>query len=210
MQTIQASTISEVHSSTWLHWAGFPYKYGRQIIILYNWRSIQVNSFSGTFPLGTLSRLSGSRSRDWSLPPLRCLLRSESFRNNPFLVNILRGVCLPKATVVVTSMQTFCQSSASFTLQYIPLNWAIVTEVYRANRTVGRPIPRTTTQVYIDLTLTLDLSKPSSTSKVCAPSLALTSSVTACWRRTSGMVVEQVGYRPPLLNSILSESEQHD
>ncbi len=41
---------------------------------------------------------------------------SESFRNNPFLVNILRGVCLPKATVVVTSMQTFCQSSASFTL----------------------------------------------------------------------------------------------
>ncbi len=28
---------------------------------------------------------------------------SESFRNNPFLVNLLRGVCLPKATVVVTS-----------------------------------------------------------------------------------------------------------
>ena len=40
-------------------------------------------------------------------------------------------------------------------MMYIPLNSAIVVEIYRENRTVGRPIPQTMTQLYNELTLTL-------------------------------------------------------
>ena len=36
-------------------------------------------------------------------------------------------------------------------LMYIPLNGTILTEIYRANRTTGRPIPHTMTQLYSEL-----------------------------------------------------------
>ena len=40
-------------------------------------------------------------------------------------------------------------------MMYIPLNSAIVLEIYKANRTTGRPIPCTMTQLYIELCRTL-------------------------------------------------------
>ncbi len=128
---------------------------------------------------------------------------SESISNNPFLVDILKGVCLPKATVVVTSRPSardklfslcgprvskhieilgFLQDQirqyahsrfgdnpsvrddflkyiscnpAIGSMLYVPLSCTIVAEVYQANRTTGRPIPNTMTQLYTELTLTL-------------------------------------------------------
>lgn len=40
-------------------------------------------------------------------------------------------------------------------MMYIPLYRAIVIEIYQENRTAGRPIPQTMTQLYTELTLTL-------------------------------------------------------
>jgi hypothetical protein len=40
-------------------------------------------------------------------------------------------------------------------MMYVPLNSAIVLEVYKANRTTGRPIPCTMTQLYTELCQTL-------------------------------------------------------
>jgi len=40
-------------------------------------------------------------------------------------------------------------------MMYIPLYSAIVIEIYQENRTAGRPIPQTMTQLYTELTLTL-------------------------------------------------------
>ncbi len=41
------------------------------------------------------------------------------------------------------------------TMMYIPLNSAIVVDIYHENRRVGRPIPQTMTQLYSELILTL-------------------------------------------------------
>ena len=40
-------------------------------------------------------------------------------------------------------------------MMYIPFSCTIVAEVYRANKATGRPIPRTMTQLYTDLTLAI-------------------------------------------------------
>ena len=40
-------------------------------------------------------------------------------------------------------------------MMYIPLNCAIVVEIYKANRTISKPIPRTLTQLYTELCLVL-------------------------------------------------------
>ena len=40
-------------------------------------------------------------------------------------------------------------------MMYIPLNSAIVVEIYKANRTIKKPIPRTLTQLYTELCLVL-------------------------------------------------------
>ena len=125
-------------------------------------------------------------------------------RTNGLLVDLIRGVALPKSTVIVTSRPSassdfrsyrpqvqrhveilgFTQTSVSDyarsifgaesdilrdflayisasnnpainTLMYIPLNAAIVVEVYRNSRRTGLPIPRTLTQLYTQLCLAL-------------------------------------------------------
>ena len=40
-------------------------------------------------------------------------------------------------------------------MMYIPLNSAIVLEIYKANRTTGKPVPCTMTQLYTELCLVL-------------------------------------------------------
>ena len=47
------------------------------------------------------------------------------------------------------------QNPALNTLMYIPLNAAIIVEIYRNSRRKGCPLPKTMTQVYIQLCLTL-------------------------------------------------------
>ena len=126
-----------------------------------------------------------------------------SLQKSSLLVQIIQGVCLPKATVLVTSrpsaradllavcrprvhkhieilgfshelieqyaisifashppvladfLKYISANPAIRSMMYIPLNSAIVVEIYRENRTVGMPIPLTMTQLYNELTLTL-------------------------------------------------------
>ena len=126
-----------------------------------------------------------------------------SLQKSSLLVQIIQGVCLPNATVLVTSrpsaradlllvckpqvhkhieilgfthelieqyassifasrppvladfLKYISANPAIRSMMYIPLNSAIVVEIYRENRTVGRPIPQTMTQLYNELTLTL-------------------------------------------------------
>ena len=126
-----------------------------------------------------------------------------SLQKSSLLVQIIQGVCLPKATVLVTSrpsaradlllvcrprvhkhietlgfthelieqyaisifgsdpslladfLKYISTNPAIRSMMYIPLNSATVVEIYRENRTVGRPIPQTMTQLYNELTLTL-------------------------------------------------------
>ena len=40
-------------------------------------------------------------------------------------------------------------------MMYIPLNSAIVLKIYKANRTIGKPVPRTLTQLYMELSFVL-------------------------------------------------------
>ena len=47
------------------------------------------------------------------------------------------------------------QNPAIRSLMYIPLNSAIVTNVYKANKTSGKPVPQTMTQLYTELCLVL-------------------------------------------------------
>ena len=47
------------------------------------------------------------------------------------------------------------QNPAIRSLMYIPLNSAIVTNVYKANKTFGKPVPQTMTQLYTELCLVL-------------------------------------------------------
>ena len=126
-----------------------------------------------------------------------------SLQKSSLLVQIIQGVCLPKAAVLVTSrpsaradLLSVCRpqvhkhievlgfthelieqyASSIFasdspllvdflkyistnpairSTMYIPLNSAIVVEIYQENKTVGRPIPQTMTQLYNELALTL-------------------------------------------------------
>ena len=126
-----------------------------------------------------------------------------SLRKNSFLVNLIKGVHLPKCTLLVTSrpsatadLLSVCKPQIhkhieviGFTqehieqyaksmlfsepeicddflkyistqpairgMMYIPLNSAIVLEVYRANIANSRPIPCTMTQLYKELCLVL-------------------------------------------------------
>ncbi len=121
-------------------------------------------------------------------------------RNSFFLGEVIRGKCLPSATILVTSrpsaradLNSLCSkpdkqievlgftselvdqyaesvyggytplladfrlyinaNPAIKSMMYIPLNSAIVVEIYRENREVGKPIPQTETQLYTELTL---------------------------------------------------------
>ncbi len=121
-------------------------------------------------------------------------------RKSFFLGEVIRGKCLPYATVLLTSrpsarahLLSLCPkpdkhievlgftselvdqyaesvyggdtpiladfrlyvnaNPAIKSMMYIPLNSAIVMEIYRENREVGRPIPQTETQLYTELTL---------------------------------------------------------
>ena len=126
---------------------------------------------------------------------------STSYWNSSFLLQVVQGRMLPKATVLLTSRPTANLLSVCRTLNhrhievlgftqkqfeeyaksvfvsdpslledflkyvsltpgingmmYIPLCSAIVIEIYQENKTAGRPIPQTMTQLYTELTLTL-------------------------------------------------------
>ncbi len=61
----------------------------------------------------------------------------------------------PDSPVLADFRQYVSTNPAIKTMMCIPLNCAIVVEVYRENREEGRPIPQTMTQLYSELTLTL-------------------------------------------------------
>ena len=127
----------------------------------------------------------------------------DSRRKSSLLAQIIQEVCLPKATVLVTSrpsarvdllavctprvfkhieilgftdelieqyatsifasdpplladfLKCISCNLAIRSMMYSPLNSVIVVQIYQENRTVGRPIPQTMTQLYNELTFAL-------------------------------------------------------
>ncbi len=58
-------------------------------------------------------------------------------------------------TTLLADFQRYVSTNPSIKwMMYIPLNCAIVVEIYKENRKEGRPIPQTMTQLYSELTLT--------------------------------------------------------